>query len=42
MDKKQYEEEELSMLKIVFKDGVILKEYMLDEIRKRVRYEKVF
>lgn len=36
------EQEEQTMLKVVFRDGVILKEYALDEIRKRVKYEKVF
>lgn len=36
------EEEDNTMLKVVFRDGEILKEWALDEIRKRVQYEKVF
>jgi nicotinamide phosphoribosyltransferase len=36
------EEEDNTMLKVIYRDGVVLKTYALDEIRKRARYEKVF
>ena len=36
------EEEDNTMLKVVFRDGVVLKSSALDEIRKRAKYEKVF
>jgi nicotinamide phosphoribosyltransferase len=36
------EEEDNTMLKVIYRDGVVLKAYALDEIRKRARYEKVF